>query len=165
MRWLRESELKHGRVAMLATVGFVATEAFTFPGVPSEPNSVLAASSAPPELWTLLLFAAGWIESSVYDGKITMLDMFDGTDRVPGNLGFGSSRLDSMTEEESKLMQYKDGDLTASHRPPPPLRQAPGAIPSRGADFESIMAVFDQTWPKTVENKQKRTKNDPESDS
>ena len=108
MRWLRESELKHGRVAMLATVGFVATEVFTFPGVPSEPNSVLAASKAPPELWTLLLFAAGWIESSVYDGKITMLDMFDGTDRVPGNLGFGSSRLDSMTEEESKLMQYKE---------------------------------------------------------
>ena len=52
-------------------------------------------------------------------------------------------------------------DLTSSHRPPPPLRQAPGATPSRGADFESILAVFHQNWTKTVENEQKRPKIDP----
>ena len=55
-------------------------------------------------------------------------------------------------------------DLTSSHSPPP-LRQAPGATPTRGADLESIVAVFDQNWPKTVENEQKRQKNDPEIDA
>ena len=53
-------------------------------------------------------------------------------------------------------------DLTHSHRPPAPLRQAPGATPSTGADFESILAVFDHNRPKTVENVQKRPKIDPE---
>ena len=32
VKWLRESELKHGRVCMLATVGFVAEQYIQFPG-------------------------------------------------------------------------------------------------------------------------------------
>ena len=38
-----------------------------------------------------------------------------------------------------------------------PLRQAPRATLSRGADFESILVVFDQSWPKTSKNEQKST--------
>ena len=32
VKWLRESELKHGRVCMLATIGFVAEQYVQFPG-------------------------------------------------------------------------------------------------------------------------------------
>eukprot|EP00913_Durusdinium_trenchii_P002271 g2096.t2 len=69
VKWLRESELKHGRVCMLATVGF-------------------AIYTAPPNLTALLIFIAGYIESSSYDGKLTMLDMFEGegAKRAPGDL-------------------------------------------------------------------------------
>ena len=44
-------------------------------------------------------------------------------------------------------------------------KQKPRTFFSRGADFESILAIFDQNWPKTVENEQKRPKIDPEIDS
>jgi hypothetical protein len=32
VRWLREAELKHGRIAMLAVVGFIGTSFVTLPG-------------------------------------------------------------------------------------------------------------------------------------
>jgi len=33
MRWLREAELKHGRVCMLAATGMIVQDVYTFPGV------------------------------------------------------------------------------------------------------------------------------------
>ena len=33
VRWLREAELKHGRVCMLAATGFIVQDVFKFPGV------------------------------------------------------------------------------------------------------------------------------------
>eukprot|EP00403_Amphidinium_massartii_P023284 CAMPEP_0178402076 /NCGR_PEP_ID=MMETSP0689_2-20121128/16649_1 /TAXON_ID=160604 /ORGANISM="Amphidinium massartii, Strain CS-259" /LENGTH=650 /DNA_ID=CAMNT_0020022953 /DNA_START=99 /DNA_END=2047 /DNA_ORIENTATION=+ len=95
MKWLRESELKHGRVAMMATVGFALQPSIgSFPGVTMPADSLKAAAVAPPEAWFCFIFAAGYIESSVYNGKITQLNMFEDNDRVPGVLGFGSSRLE-----------------------------------------------------------------------
>merc|ERR1719410_1085420 len=38
IRWLREAELKHGRVCMLASVGFVAQQYLTFPGFKPTPD-------------------------------------------------------------------------------------------------------------------------------
>ena len=35
VKWLREAELKHGRVCMLATIGFVAEQYVQFPGFPA----------------------------------------------------------------------------------------------------------------------------------
>jgi amino acid permease len=32
VRWLREAELKHSRIAMLAVVGFIGTSFITLPG-------------------------------------------------------------------------------------------------------------------------------------
>ena len=31
IKWMQEAEIKHGRVCMLATVGFVASEFYNFP--------------------------------------------------------------------------------------------------------------------------------------
>mmetsp|Transcript_36672 Transcript_36672/g.85976 ORF Transcript_36672/g.85976 Transcript_36672/m.85976 type:complete len:189 (+) Transcript_36672:1-567(+) len=109
MKWLRESELKHGRVAMMATVGFALQPSIgSFPGVTMPADSLKAAAVAPPEAWFCFIFAAGYIESSVYNGKITQLNMFEDNDRVPGVLGFGSSRLEGMSKEESETLQLKE---------------------------------------------------------
>ena len=40
MKWLREAELKHGRAAMLATVGFWQQEHLTLPGMTPVPISI-----------------------------------------------------------------------------------------------------------------------------
>ena len=54
--WLREAELKHGRVAMLATIGYTYPEmpwfAQAFPGdAYSHSNPIKAALAVPPEAW------------------------------------------------------------------------------------------------------------------
>jgi hypothetical protein len=35
VRWLREAELKHGRVCMLAATGMIVQDVYKFPGVQS----------------------------------------------------------------------------------------------------------------------------------
>lgn len=107
VKYLREGELKNGRVAMLACVGFVATQFFTFPGVPLVEDSLQAVWSAPPALWASLLLVCGYVESAGYDGKITMLDMFEGN-REPGNFGFGSNLLQGKSEQDVKTMKEKE---------------------------------------------------------
>jgi len=102
IKWMREAEIKHGRVAMLATVGFLVTSTFTLPGATPEADSLKAFYSAPPGLWAALIFLAGYAESSGYSGTpvgfgqtavpkangISILDMFEGSERVPGDFGF-----------------------------------------------------------------------------
>jgi len=108
MKWLREAELKHGRVSMLATVGFVVQQYVAFPGFPQVEDSLAGFYAAPPGAWATLIFLVGYIESSSYGGKITMLDMFADTDREPGNFNFGSDKLDGKTEAEVKDLKLKE---------------------------------------------------------
>uniref|UniRef100_A0A7S4SQP4 Light harvesting protein n=1 Tax=Alexandrium monilatum TaxID=311494 RepID=A0A7S4SQP4_9DINO len=107
MRWLREAELKHGRVCMLATVGFAAQQFITLPGEKPTPDALQAVYTASPAALATLLFLAGWIESSSYGGKITMLDMFE-EDREPGNLGFGTRFIAGKSAEETKDLRLKE---------------------------------------------------------
>jgi len=105
VKWLRESELKHGRVCMLATVGFVAEQFFQFPGFEASEDALQAIYTAPPNITALLLVACGYIESSAYGGKLTMLDMFegDGASRAPGDLNFGKRFLPDNKAEADVL--------------------------------------------------------------
>ena len=95
IKWLRESELKHGRVCMLATIGFVAEQYWQLPGFEGAPDALQAVYTAPLNASGVLLFLAGYIESASYGGKITMLDMFEGegASRAPGDLNFGKGCL------------------------------------------------------------------------
>lgn len=108
MKWLRESEIKHGRVCMLACVGFYAQQYIAFPGVDVCENANDALYKSPPGGLAALLFLAGYIESKSYDGRITMLDMFEGTDRAPGDFNFGNGFLAGKSEEEIKTMKLKE---------------------------------------------------------
>merc|ERR1719188_479976 len=108
MKWLREPELKHGRVCMLATVGFAAQQYATFPGMTPTANALNAVYTEPGGLG-LLIFAAGYIESVTYDGKITMLDMFEGKeDKVPGDFNFGAGFLKGKSDKEVYDMKLKE---------------------------------------------------------
>jgi len=114
MRWLREAELKHGRVCMVATVGFVVQQYVTLPGMQPTPDALQAVYTAPPWAMASLLFFAGYVESASYGGKLTMLDMFEDTDRVPGDLGFGSDKLQGKSEKDIydlKLKELNNGRL------------------------------------------------------
>jgi len=108
MKWLREAELKHGRVSMLATVGFVVQQYVVFPGFPQPADSLQGFWEAPLGAKATLLFLAGYIESSSYGGKLTMLDMFADTDREPGNFNFGADKLDGKTEAEVRDLKLKE---------------------------------------------------------
>ncbi|CAK0822862.1 unnamed protein product, partial [Prorocentrum cordatum] len=108
MKWLRESELKHGRVCMLATVGFATQQYATFPGMAPTENALNAVYTETNGLVTLI-FLAGYIESQTYNGKITMLDMFEGKDdKVPGDFNFGSGFLKGKTDKEVYDMKLKE---------------------------------------------------------
>lgn len=105
VKWLREAELKHGRVCMLATIGFVAEQYVQFPGFPAAEDALQAIYVAPVNMTAVLLVAAGYIESSAYDGKLTMLDMFEGegAKRAPGDLNFGKRFLPENKAEADEL--------------------------------------------------------------
>jgi len=108
MKWLREAELKHGRVCMLACVGFYTQQYATFPGMTPTPNALNAVYVEPQGLLGLI-FLAGYIESITYDGKITMLDMFEGKpDAVPGDFNFGAGFLKGKTDKEVYDMKLKE---------------------------------------------------------
>lgn len=112
IKWLREAEIKHGRVCMLATLGFAIEQYVTFPGMEGTPDALNAIYSAPgPTLQ--LLAVAGYIESSAYGGKLTMLDMFEGSDRQPGDLNFGKQFLpkDAAQAYDLKLKELNNGRL------------------------------------------------------
>jgi len=115
IKWLRESELKHGRVCMLATVGFVVEQYWQLPGFDAAPDALQAIYVAPANATGVLLFLAGYIESASYGGKITMLDMFegDGANRAPGDLDFGKRFLpqDKAAAEDLALKELTNGRL------------------------------------------------------
>ena len=115
VRWLREAELKHGRVCMLATIGFVAEQYWQLPGFDGAEDALQAVYTAPLNATGVLLFLCGYIESSTYGGKITMLDMFegDGASRAPGDLNFGKRFLptDKAKAEDLMVKELSNGRL------------------------------------------------------
>merc|ERR1712050_257356 len=69
----RTVELKHGRVCMAATIGYIVPEYYKFPGFlsPSEgvkfadvPNGLAALSKVPALGWVQIIFFAGLIEGT-----------------------------------------------------------------------------------------------------
>jgi len=115
IQWLREAELKHGRICMLAATGYIVPELFG--GLPNYPgfstNPVEAFSSVPPEgLGQILLFII-WLEIKFNNGNYTMMTMFEDKDRVPGNVGFDPLHFgdNKETRERLELAELKNGRL------------------------------------------------------
>lgn len=112
--WFREAELKHGRAAMLATVGFVVPEfvripgaQFSFEAVPS----VLDAHNALVD--TSMIQILGWI-SFLEACSIPAVANMNGYDRAPGDFSFdplGLMPSDPAKKKERQLQELKNGRL------------------------------------------------------
>jgi len=115
IKWMREAEIKHGRSAMLATVGFVAQQYMTLPGFEHVDDSNLAPSVVGPSAMLQIVFWMGVLEFWTNKGNVTMETMFSDPAREPGNIGFDPMGLAvGKTEEqmnEMKLKEIKNGRL------------------------------------------------------
>ena len=112
---LRESEIMHCRVAMLACVGYLAGEAFPSPfGIVGPANDQLQQVPAP-AFWLLTVSIAaaelyraklGWVEPKMAIGSGTLWTLRDSY--YPGDLGFDPLGLKPTENYEFQKMQTKE---------------------------------------------------------
>ncbi len=119
----REAELKHGRLAMLAVVGFLVQEVFhplfgfgnEYIG-PSIRHFQLV-SSRFPNFWVIVMFAIGLVEARTISRGWENYDLTrkrsDGVamlkdDYIPGDVGFDPLNLMPTTEREFELRRTKE---------------------------------------------------------
>ena len=113
IKFLREAELKHGRICMLAATGYMVQEFFSLPSYPGySPNPVEAVSSVPPEGLLQIVFFVSWLEIVANKGKFAMTDMFE-SGRAPGDLGFDPLKFGENKETRMRLemAELKNGRL------------------------------------------------------
>jgi len=89
-------EIKHGRTAMIACLGYVMPEVFRFPGCESFENGLGALSSIPIEGWVQLVAFIGAHEVLIKP-RADGMGSFD--------LGLGTELLDGISEEELERRQ------------------------------------------------------------
>eukprot|EP00177_Eucheuma_denticulatum_P008673 GFKZ01015770.1.p2 GENE.GFKZ01015770.1~~GFKZ01015770.1.p2 ORF type:complete len:221 (+),score=35.39 GFKZ01015770.1:462-1124(+) len=109
VKWLQESEIKHGRVCMLAFVGMLVQEFVHLPDeMFSNPLATEAVFQVPAAgLWQIFLFC-GLAEFVLHKGKVTYSDMFeDGAE--PGKLGFNPMGI--KYDDAMRLREIKNGRL------------------------------------------------------
>jgi len=93
IKWLREAELKNGRSAMLACLGFVAQEFVHLPGEAySNPAPLAAFNQVGASPILQIIIACGFLEAHLHKGKMTILNTFE-DGREPGNFGFDPLKL------------------------------------------------------------------------
>uniref|UniRef100_A0A6S7ZSZ0 Plastid light harvesting protein n=1 Tax=Aureoumbra lagunensis TaxID=44058 RepID=A0A6S7ZSZ0_9STRA len=112
LKYFRESELKHGRVAMLASLGFVVGEKFhpLFNGAIDEPSYIAFQATPLQKLWPFVLTAIGTVEyisidkfNAPAEGFWTLKAEYEN-----GDLGFDPLGLKPTDPEKLKTMQTKE---------------------------------------------------------
>jgi hypothetical protein len=118
IRWLREAELKHGRVSMLATVGFIASQFVSLPMFTAlhVDDSNAAPGAVGTSAMLQIVLSLGIVEVVSNKGNITMDTMFaTGTDRTPGDLGFDPLNYKKKTSGPDmiklQMQELKNGRL------------------------------------------------------
>eukprot|EP00600_Ochromonadales_sp_CCMP1393_P005847 CAMPEP_0174961582 /NCGR_PEP_ID=MMETSP0004_2-20121128/4323_1 /TAXON_ID=420556 /ORGANISM="Ochromonas sp., Strain CCMP1393" /LENGTH=213 /DNA_ID=CAMNT_0016210049 /DNA_START=117 /DNA_END=758 /DNA_ORIENTATION=- len=114
IEWMREAEVKHGRVCMLAVLGWVAVDAgLRFPGdmFASIPNSLAAHNTAVENgSMGFLLFVVGMLEIV---GGAALFDQAKGSGRTPGDFSFDPLNFskDAKSLERYSTNEIKNGRL------------------------------------------------------
>merc|ERR1719502_2270145 len=109
LAWLREAEIKHCRVSMLAFVGFIFTDFYTLPGfeyTTLEAHDACVASGA---MSQLLL----WLGLLEVISAISIDQMLRGSGRAPGDYGFDPVGFASNPEklEDLQMKELANGRL------------------------------------------------------
>ena len=113
VRYFREVEVKHGRVAMLGALGFLIGEQFhpLFGGNVDVPSYVAFQATPLQTFWTSVVASIGVIEFFtivLVDGGFTIKDSFaSGEKRIAGDFMFDPLGLKPKTEAELEVMQAK----------------------------------------------------------
>jgi hypothetical protein len=105
--WFREAELKHGRAAMLATVGFVVPEFVRVPGEAYSFEALPRVIDAHDALPDSMIQIFGWI-SFIEAVSFPALANMNEFDRKPGDFSFDPLGLWPKDEEAQKAMQLKE---------------------------------------------------------
>jgi len=111
--WLREAELKHGRMSMMAVFGIIVQEGGVIdPYWAPTSGWATAPSECPGAAWGSLLVLIGLIEGTYAEG---LYDLWNGqTDkRTPGDYGWGKAFLseDPVAADKMRLKELKNGRL------------------------------------------------------
>lgn len=104
---LRYVELKHGRVAMLAVVGYLVTKAgIRFPGAEDIPAGFAALPALPVGVWVQMVFTWGVMEAINRDafGKAEFVGDFRN-----GALDFGWDKFDDATKMRKRAIELNNG--------------------------------------------------------
>jgi len=109
VQWLRESELKHGRVCMLAVVGIVVQSQVTIPGYPEQHDFLKVLG----DCYDSKVGTLGLVQISVFamivEGKWFPANAWIGQmDREAGDLGFDPLKLSKKPNFDLKTMQLKE---------------------------------------------------------
>lgn len=107
MDYLRESEIKHGRIAMLAAVGYITVDQ----GVIIHPlGQGLTSATAHDALVEkgVMGNALVWIGAAEMASWIATAEMLQGSGREPGYFGFGVKYLDGKSDEQIKKIKYQE---------------------------------------------------------
>ena len=113
-RYYREVEVKHGRVAMLAAVGFLVGENFhpLFGGNIDVPSYIAFQATPLQTFWQTVVGIIGVLEffSLVsIEGSFEVKDTLpDGSKREAGDLGFDPLRFKPKEPKELEVMQAKE---------------------------------------------------------
>jgi len=109
VEWMRECELKHGRLCMLATVGWISVDAgLRLPGRMFEeiPNSLAAHDAAVSNgSMGFLLFVVGFLEVCF---NVALFDQAKGSGRAPGDFAFDPFNLG---KNPATLARYKTNEI------------------------------------------------------
>jgi light-harvesting complex I chlorophyll a/b binding protein 4 len=105
--WFREAELKHGRAAMLATVGFIVPEFVRIPGEQFSFESLPKVIDAHDALPQSMIQIFGWISflEACSFGALANMNEFD---RAPGDFGFDPLGYLPKDGEKRKALQLKE---------------------------------------------------------
>ena len=114
VKWMREAELKNGRVAMLAVVGWLVTSAgIHLPsetGLYSVTNPIDAFFHVGPSVMGQIFCFCGALESLAHKGKMAPDNMFD-DGRKPGNFGAFAPPLGGKDMADMEVKELKNGRL------------------------------------------------------
>jgi len=112
LNWYREAELKHGRLAMLATVGWVVSE-LTHKSLASTLgyDTILGSNDQVPSVLNGGLDKVNplfWVEAVCVAAVLEFLAIEKGDTRAPGNFSFDPFGLSGKTDEEKFYVQESE---------------------------------------------------------